>query len=81
MAIIPYDLEFGLMELLAPDIVIYLDIPLEAALARIGWRLTETGTDINECDTEYLRSCWQCGQPRSSMRRSGKYSNWSNQHA
>ncbi len=59
-----YDFEFGLMELPAPDVVIYMDIPLEAALARIGQRRTETGAgaDIHERDAEYLRACWQCGR-------------------
>jgi dTMP kinase len=58
-----YDFEFGLMELPKPDIVLYMDIPIDAALERIGKRRAETGSaaDIHERDADYLRECWKCG--------------------
>jgi dTMP kinase len=58
-----YDFEFGLMELPKPDIVLYMDIPAEAALERIGLRqqLTGAAADIHERDAGYLRACWKCG--------------------
>jgi dTMP kinase len=58
-----YDFEFGLMELPKPDIVLYMDLPIEAALERIGSRqqLTGAAADIHERDAGYLRECWKCG--------------------
>jgi dTMP kinase len=58
-----YEFEFGLMELPKPDIVIYMDIPIDAALERIGKRRLDTGidADIHERDADYLRECWRCG--------------------
>jgi dTMP kinase len=58
-----YEFEFGLMELPKPDIVLYLDIPVDAALERIEKRKALTGgsTDIHERDTAYLKECQSCG--------------------
>lgn len=58
-----YDFEFKLMELPAPDIVIYMDIPVDKALERIVQRQAATGNaiDIHERDSAYLRDCWECG--------------------
>ena len=57
------DFEFGLLGLPAPDAVMYMDIPFELALKRIAQRENATGTtgDIHEKDTEYLRTCHECG--------------------
>lgn len=58
-----YDFEFGLMELPMPDIVIYMDIPVENAIERIKNRQAVTGgtTDIHERDIDYLKECRSCG--------------------
>jgi dTMP kinase len=58
-----YDFEFGLMELPAPDAVLYMDIPAEEALARIRQRRLDDGSagDIHERDADYLRKCRECG--------------------
>ena len=57
------DFEFGLLGLPAPDAVMYMDIPFDLALKRISQREAATGTtgDIHEKDTEYLRTCHECG--------------------
>ena len=59
-----YDFEFTLMELPKPDIVIYMDIPLEESLKRIKKRQAATGAagDIHERDAAYLKKCWECGE-------------------
>lgn len=54
-----YDFEFGLMELPSPDIVLYMDIPVETAVRRIALR--GAGTDIHERDEAYLRRCHESG--------------------
>ena len=58
-----YDFEFGLMELPRPDIVLYMDLPIDEALARIKKRQAATGlsVDIHERDAQYLKACWECG--------------------
>lgn len=58
-----YAFEFGHLELPKPDIVLYLDIPVEAALERIRMRASVTGSvsDIHERDVKYLKECWRCG--------------------
>jgi dTMP kinase len=58
-----YEFEFELMELPAPDTVIYMDIPVEEALARIRLRRIADGSagDIHERDADYLRKCRECG--------------------
>ena len=58
-----YDLEFNRMGLPQPDLVLYLDMPTEAAAAMRARREQDTGTqaDIHERDEEYLRLCRQVG--------------------
>ena len=58
-----YDFEFKLMELPEPDVVLYMDIPFQEALERIGKRQAATGAagDIHERDVAYLKKCWECG--------------------
>ena len=58
-----YDLEFDKMGLPRPDLVLYLDMPTEAAAVMRAHREQITGThaDINERDEDYLRQCRQVG--------------------
>ncbi len=58
-----YEFEFGLMELPKPDVVIYMDIPVENAIERIKNRQAVTGgaADIHERDIDYLKKCRICG--------------------
>lgn len=58
-----YEFEFELMELPKPDAVIYMNIPLETAVAQMRKREQEKNTtgDIHETDNEYLLRCCQCG--------------------
>lgn len=62
-----YAFEFGHLELPKPDIVLYMDIPVEAALERIRKRAsaTDCATDIHERDIDYLKECWRCGTQAS----------------
>lgn len=57
------EFEFGLLELPRPDTVIYMDIPVENAVAQMRAREAQTGTraDIHEQDSEYLHRCSICG--------------------
>ena len=59
-----YAFEFELMELPKPDIVMYMDIPADAALNRLHKREAATGArgDIHERDETYLRQCRECGE-------------------
>ncbi|MBQ9269592.1 MAG: thymidylate kinase [Oscillospiraceae bacterium] len=54
-----FDFEYRLMGLPAPDLVIYLDVPVEQTEENMQRREAETNTsaDIHERDTEYLRQC------------------------
>ena len=54
-----FDFEYRLMELPAPDLVIYLDVPVEQTEENMHRREAETHTaaDIHEKDQEYLRQC------------------------
>lgn len=54
-----FDFEYRLMGLPAPDLVLYLDVPVERTEENMHRRERETGTaaDIHEKDTEYLRQC------------------------
>jgi len=54
-----YDLEFRKMGMPAPDLVIYLDVPIEYTEQLMRGREKETGThaDIHEKDLDYLRTC------------------------
>ena len=58
-----YDFEFSKLGLQKPDIVLYLDVPLEIAEAQRRRREAETNTsaDIHEADRSYLASCRACG--------------------
>ncbi len=54
-----FDLEYGRLGLPKPDLVVYLDMPTEAAeqLMRRRERETNTRADIHEQDDAYLRRC------------------------
>lgn len=58
-----YDFEFRLMELPAPDVVIYMDIDLGTCLSQMRARQEKTHTtgDIHETHTEYLAACLSAG--------------------
>lgn len=59
-----YDFEFRLMELPKPDLVIYLDVDLEASRRQMEHRQSETNTaaDIHEKDFAYLSACLEAGR-------------------
>lgn len=54
-----FDFEYRLMGLPEPDLVIYLDVPVERTAENMHRREQETNTnaDIHEKDTDYLRRC------------------------
>lgn len=54
-----FDFEYRLMGLPAPELVIYLDVPVEQTESNMHRREKETNTaaDIHEKDTAYLRAC------------------------
>jgi dTMP kinase len=54
-----FDFEYGLMGLPEPDLVIYLDVPINQTEKNMHRREIQTNTqaDIHEKDTEYLRRC------------------------
>lgn len=54
-----FDFEYRLMGLPEPDLVIYLDVPVDLTERNMHRRERETHTeaDIHEKDSEYLRSC------------------------
>ena len=53
------DFECGKLGLPAPDLVLYLDMPTDCAVAMLRARESDTHTtaDIHEVDTDYLRTC------------------------
>ena len=53
------DFEYGDLGLPAPDVVIWLDMPIELTVANLRRRENDTHTtaDIHEVDTDYLRAC------------------------
>lgn len=53
------DFEYGALELPAPDLVLYMDIPLETALRNMRAReaATHTAADIHEQNGAYLARC------------------------
>jgi dTMP kinase len=57
------EFEFELMELPAPDLVLYMDIPAQLAARRRRGRAEATGAppDIHERDLSYLEECRVCG--------------------
>lgn len=67
-----YETEFTLLSLPKPDLVIYLDAPIELTEAMMRKResLTNTNADIHEKDLAYLRLC------RTSGREAAKYYGW-----
>lgn len=67
-----YTFEFELMELPKPDIVLYMDIPVDEAIERIKKRDATTGStgDIHERDSAYLTQCQHCGAQAAD------YYNW-----
>jgi len=58
-----YDYEFSLIKLPKPDLVFYMNIPVDVAVKRLSTRQAETGThaDIHEKDFSYLKSCAESG--------------------
>lgn len=59
-----FDLEYGRLELPAPDLVIYLDVPTDLSEGMLRRREAATGTaaDIHERDDAYLRRCRACAR-------------------
>lgn len=57
-----FDLEYRRLGLPEPDLVLYLDMPTEAAnrLMRRREEKTNTQADIHERDGDYLRRCREC---------------------
>lgn len=57
-----FDLEYRRLGLPEPDLVLYLDMPTEAANRLMRRREAETRTlaDIHERDGDYLRRCREC---------------------
>lgn len=58
-----YEFEFERMELPAPDLVLYMDISLEASMAHISSRSRDTGqkVDIHEKDSAFLAGSLEAG--------------------
>ena len=54
-----FDFEYRLLGLPEPDLVLYLDVPVDLTERNMHRRETETNTsaDIHEKDTDYLRQC------------------------
>lgn len=54
-----FDFEYNLLGLPAPDLVIYLDVPVDLTERNMHRRELQTNTtaDIHEKDTAYLRQC------------------------
>ena len=54
-----HDFEYRLMGLPRPDLVLYLDVPVEQTGENMRRRSAETGrgSDIHENDQEYLKNC------------------------
>ena len=54
-----FDYEYRLLELPKPDLVIYLDVPVDLTERNMHRREARTGTaaDIHERDDDYLRAC------------------------
>ena len=59
-----YDLEFNRMGLPKPDLVLWLDMPVEIAESLMRKRESDTGTkaDIHERDDGYLHKCREVAQ-------------------
>ncbi|MBR3585229.1 MAG: thymidylate kinase [Oscillospiraceae bacterium] len=61
--------EYDLIGVPAPDLVLYMDIPLQTALDRIAARQVATGTaeDIHEKNRAYLALCHACGSQAADL--------------
>lgn len=58
-----FHFEYTLLGLPAPDLVLYLDLPLELSGALIRQRAAQSGqSDIHEADEAYLRQCRENAQ-------------------
>ena len=59
-----YDFEYNRLELPCPDLVLYLDVELDVALAQMAARRRATGADgdIHEKDAAYLGQCLRAGR-------------------
>ena len=68
-----YEFEFERMKLPKPDLVVYLDVPVEVSESQMRRREAETNTkgDIHETDREYLVRCRETGLEAA------KYYGWS----
>jgi len=64
--------EYSLLGIPRPDAVIYMDVPVEAAVGQMRKREEETNTkgDIHETDVGYLRKC------RESAESAAEYFRW-----
>ena len=58
------DFEYGKLGLPKPDLVIWLDMPIDKAVANLRRREADTHTqgDIHELDVDYLRHCRDAAQ-------------------
>ena len=58
------DFEHQKMELPRPDVVLYMDVPIETAILNMRAREAQTGTapDIHETGEAYLRRCAEAAQ-------------------
>lgn len=67
-----YELEYDRMGLPKPDLVLFLDVPIEFTEQLMRKREADTGTeaDIHEQDMDYLRTC------RKTAAEAAKYYGW-----
>ncbi|MBE6732848.1 MAG: thymidylate kinase [Ruminococcaceae bacterium] len=67
-----YDFEYNKIAIPKPDLVIFLDMPVEVSQKLLDTRYTENGgkKDIHECDVDYLNRC------REAARFTADYSGW-----
>ena len=56
------DLEYRKVGLPEPDLVLYLDMPVQLSGALVQSRAAGAETDIHEKNAEYLRQCRICGR-------------------
>ena len=63
------DFEYDLLGLPAPDLVLYMDVPVEMAAAQRRLREQRTGTsgDIHESDEIYLQKCALCAEEAAAF--------------
>ena len=67
-----YDMEYEKLSLPKPDMVIFLDMPIEVSQRLLNHRYSEGGgkKDIHESDVEYLENC------RKAALFTAEYSGW-----